>query len=88
MVYSFIKIVSYCFLEHFFFSLGIAPNQVFKVKIATTNKLHFSLDFDITYPSKNALYHSKLRALKYVETQSCNFFDFGIQQKLNILIAK
>ena len=29
-----------------------------------------------------------MRAFEYEETQSCAFFDFGVQQMLNILRAK
>ena len=48
----------------------------------------FALVFDITYPSPNALVQCKLRSFEYAETESCIFFNFGVQQMLKISIAK
>ena len=88
MVYSFVKIVSFCFLGHLLFLLELLLMHVFKVINFNTKKFCFTFDFDITYPSTNALFHCELRAFEYAKAQSCTFFDFGVQQMLNKLIAK
>ena len=41
----------------------------------------------MTYPSLNILVQSKLRAFENAATQFCIFFNFGVQQMLNILTA-
>ena len=43
--------------------------DVFKVINFNTKKFCFTFDFDITYPSTNALFQCESRAFEYAETQ-------------------
>ena len=57
VVYSFVKIVSYYFLGHLYFSWNWYKWTFLKISITTTNKFCFALVFDIAHPLPNALVH-------------------------------
>ena len=79
------RIVSW---DTFFFSCNCSKCTLLEWSIITTKKLRITFDYDVLYPSTNALFNYELRAFEYAETQCCTFFDLGVQQMLNILIAK
>ena len=72
----------------FYFFRDSSIYTIYTVTFTTTNKFHFALVFDITYPPTYALFQCKLRASEYKDTQLASFFDFGVQQMLEILLAK